>query len=83
MSLIGPISKAASKTARLLTGSGPFLRPMSPHRNMLYMRVVRSSVAFGRLSGLRITEALAHPGTVCRGGLRKGTSPMFPRSAFA
>ena len=28
------------------------------------MRVVRSPVAFGRLAGLRIAEALAHPGTV-------------------
>jgi CO/xanthine dehydrogenase Mo-binding subunit len=29
---------------------------------MLYMRVVRSPVAFGRLTGIRMTEALAHPG---------------------
>ena len=31
---------------------------------MLYMRMVRSPVAFGRLTGIRIVEALAHPGTV-------------------
>jgi carbon-monoxide dehydrogenase large subunit len=31
---------------------------------MLYMRMVRSPVAFGRVTGLRIAEALAHPGTV-------------------
>jgi hypothetical protein len=31
---------------------------------MLYMRGVRSSIAYGHLAGLRIAEALAHRGAV-------------------
>ena len=47
------------KDRPLLTGSGRCYRT-----DMLYRRVVRSPVAFGRLAGLRIAEPLAHPGTV-------------------
>lgn len=47
----------------LLTGSGRFVADIAMP-DMLYMRVVRSPVAFGRLTGLRAAEALAHPGTV-------------------
>jgi hypothetical protein len=42
------------------------------------MRVVRSPVAFGRLAGLRIAEALAHPGTY-----GYGNSPNQSLSSFA
>ena len=47
----------------LLTGNGRFAADITPP-NALYMRVVRSPVAFGRFSGLRIAEALAHQGAV-------------------
>src|SRR5271155_1156379 len=47
----------------LLTGSGRFAADIVVP-DMLYMRVVRSPVAFGRLAGLRIADALAYPGTV-------------------
>jgi carbon-monoxide dehydrogenase large subunit len=46
-----------------MTGSGRFAADVTVP-DMLYMRVVRSPVAFGRLTGLRTAEALAHPGTV-------------------
>src|SRR6266478_3738401 len=62
MSLIGRSVKRLEDRP-LLTGSGRFAADvMVP--DMLYMRVVCSPVAFGRLAGLRIAEALAHPGTV-------------------
>src|SRR6266481_7201 len=62
MSLIGRSVKRLEDRP-LLTGSGRFAADvMVP--DMLYMRVVRSPVAFGRLTGLQIAEALAHPGTV-------------------
>src|SRR5580693_4788394 len=62
MSLIGRSVKRLEDRP-LLTGSGRFAADvMAP--DMLYMRVVRSPVAFGRLTGVRIAEALAHPGTV-------------------
>ena len=62
MSLIGRSVKRLEDPP-LLKGSGRFAADvMVP--DLLYMRVVRSPVAFGRLAGLRIAEALAHPGTV-------------------
>src|SRR5262252_1849414 len=60
MSLIGRSVKRIEDRP-LLTGSGRFAADITPP-NALYMRVVRSPVAFGRLSGVRITEARAHPG---------------------
>src|SRR5215469_7698830 len=60
MSLIGESVKRLEDRP-LLTGSGRFAADITPP-NALYMRVVRSPVAFGRLSGVRITEARAHPG---------------------
>src|SRR5439155_5326597 len=47
----------------LLTGGGRFAADIAAP-DMLYMRVVRAPVAFGRLADLRIAEALAHPGVV-------------------
>src|SRR4029077_10934419 len=62
MSLIGRSVKRLEDRP-LLTGSGRFAADVTVP-DMLCMRVVRSPVAFGRLTGLRIAEALAHPGTV-------------------
>jgi len=62
MSLIGQSIKRIEDRP-LLTGNGRFAADVTPP-NALYMRVVRSPVAFGRLSGLRIAEAQAHPGAV-------------------
>src|SRR5580693_4579815 len=62
MSLIGQSVKRIEDRP-LLTGSGRFAADVTAP-DMLYMRVVRSPVAFGRLIGLRIAEALAHLGTV-------------------
>src|ERR1700730_2921857 len=62
MSLIGRSVKRLEDRP-LLTGSGRFAADVTVP-DMLYMRVVRSPVAFGRLTGLQIAEALAHPGTV-------------------
>src|SRR5947207_5864078 len=62
MSLIGRSVKRLEDRP-LLTGSGRFAADITVP-DMLYMRVVRSPVAFGRLAGLRIAEALAHPGAV-------------------
>ena len=62
MSLIGRSVKRLEDRP-LLTGSGRFAADIAVP-DMLHMRVVRSPVAFGRLTGLRIAEALAHPGTV-------------------
>ena len=62
MSLIGRSVKRLEDRP-LLTGSGRFAADITVP-DMLYMRVVRSPVAFGRLTGLQIAEALAHPGTV-------------------
>src|SRR6267142_3214528 len=62
MSLIGHSVKRLEDRP-LLTGSGRFAADVVVP-DMLYMRVVRSPVAFGRLTGLQIAEALAHPGTV-------------------
>jgi aerobic carbon-monoxide dehydrogenase large subunit len=62
MSLIGRSVKRLEDRP-LLTGSGRFAADVVVP-DMLYMRVVRSPVAFGRLTGLQIAEALAHPGTV-------------------
>ena len=47
----------------LLTGSGRFAADIS-FPNMLYMSLVRSPVACGRLTGIDTAAALAHPGTV-------------------
>lgn len=62
MSLIGRSVKRLEDRP-LLTGSGRFVADIAVP-DMLYMRMVRSPVAFGRLAGLRIAEALAHPSTV-------------------
>lgn len=62
MSLIGR-SVRRIEDRPLLTGNGRFAADIT-FPDMLYMRVVRSSVAFGRLTGLRIAEALAHPATI-------------------
>ena len=62
MSLIGQSIKRIEDRP-LLTGNGRFAADITPP-NALYMRVVRSPVAFGRFSGLRIAEALAHQGAV-------------------
>ena len=62
MSLIGRSVKRLEDPP-LLKGSGRFAADVIVP-DMLYMRVVRSPVAFGCLAGLRIAEALAHPGTV-------------------
>src|ERR1700730_15994349 len=62
MSLIGRSVKRLEDRP-LLTGSGRFAADIAVP-DMLYMRVVRSPVAFGRLTGLGIAESLAHPGTV-------------------
>src|SRR5436309_14527748 len=62
MSLIGRSVKRLEDRP-LLIGNGRFAADIKVPE-MLYMRVVRSPVAFGRLAGLRIAEALAHPGTV-------------------
>ena len=62
MSLIGRSVKRLEDRP-LLTGSGRFAADVTAP-DMLYMRVVRSPVAFGRLTGLRIAEALAHPDAV-------------------
>src|SRR6516162_2672270 len=62
MSLIGQSIKRIEDRP-LLTGNGRFAADVTPP-NALYMRVVRSPVAFGRLTGLRIAEALAHPDAV-------------------
>ncbi|HJU15912.1 MAG TPA: xanthine dehydrogenase family protein molybdopterin-binding subunit [Stellaceae bacterium] len=47
----------------LLTGAGRFAADIAAP-GMLSMRVVRSSVAFGRLAGVHIAEAQRHPGAV-------------------
>jgi carbon-monoxide dehydrogenase large subunit len=45
----------------LLTGAGRFAADVAAP-DMIYMRVVRSPVAFGRLTTVRVEEARAHPG---------------------
>ncbi len=62
MSLIGQSVKRLEDRP-LLTGSGRFAADITPP-DVLYMRVVRSPVAFGRLTGIRTAEALPHPGAV-------------------
>ena len=62
MSLIGQSVKRLEDRP-LLTGSGRFAADIAPP-DALYMRVVRSPVAFGRLIGIRLAEASAHPGTL-------------------
>src|SRR5271155_4690574 len=47
----------------LLIGAGRFAADITP-ADARYMRVVRSPVAHGRLTGIRIAEARAHPGAV-------------------
>jgi aerobic carbon-monoxide dehydrogenase large subunit len=47
----------------LLIGAGRFAADITP-QGTLYMRVVRSPVACGRLTGIRSDEARAHPGAV-------------------
>src|ERR1700730_12906057 len=66
MSLIGRSVKRLEDRP-LLTGSGRFAADVVVP-DMLYMRVVRSPVAFGRLTRLRIAGALAHPRTGGRFG---------------
>src|ERR1700720_2173840 len=79
MSLIGRSVKRLEDRP-LLTGSGRFAADIAVP-DMLYMRVVRSPVAFGRLTGLGIAEALRIPAP-SPSGPRK-TPPKFPQSAFA
>ena len=62
MSLIGRSVKRLEDRP-LLTGSGRFAADIMP-LHALHMRVVRSPIAFGRLTGIQVTEALAHPGAV-------------------
>src|ERR1700730_19377951 len=62
MSLIGRSVKRLEDRP-LLTGSGRFAADVVVP-DLVSMRGVRSPVAFGRLTGLQIAEALAHPGTV-------------------
>jgi CO/xanthine dehydrogenase Mo-binding subunit len=62
MSLIGK-SVRRLEDRPLLTGAGRFAADIKAP-NLIYMRVVRSPVAFGRLTGLRLDEARAHPGTI-------------------
>src|SRR5260370_41977991 len=62
MTLIGRSVKRLEERP-LLTGSGRFAADVTVP-DTLYMREVRSPVAFGRLTGLRIAEALALPGAV-------------------
>jgi len=62
MSLIGK-SVRRLEDRPLLTGAGRFAADVK-FPDMLCMRVVRSPVAFGRLTGFDLGEALAHPGTV-------------------
>jgi carbon-monoxide dehydrogenase large subunit len=47
----------------LLTGAGRFAADVAV-LDMIYMRVVRSPVAFGRLTGFHLDDALAHPATI-------------------
>ena len=47
----------------LLTGAGRFAADVS-FPDMVYMRVVRSPIAFGRLTGIDTTAACAHPGAI-------------------
>ena len=61
MSLIGK-SVRRLEDRPLLLGAGTFAADIVAP-DMLWMRVVRSPVAFGRLTGFRLDEALAHPGT--------------------
>ena len=78
MSLIGRSVKRLEDRP-LLTGSGRFAADVTAP-DMLYMRVVRSPVAFGRLTGLRNAEGLAHPGMVA---VRTSEDVAdIPRSAF-
>ena len=79
MSLIGRSVKRLEDRP-LLTGNGRFAADVSLP-DMLYMRVVRSPVAFGRLTGLQIAEALVHPGTVAVWTAQDVAD--IPRSAFA
>src|SRR6202045_496905 len=62
MSVIGRSVKRLEDRP-LLPGGGRFAADITVP-DMLYMRVVRSPVAFGRLTGLQIAEALAHPSTI-------------------
>jgi len=62
MSLIGR-SVRRLEDRPLLTGNGRFAADIAP-THALHMRVVRSPIAFGRLTGIQVTEALAHPGAV-------------------
>ena len=47
----------------LLTGAGRFAADIAVP-GMVWMRVVRSPVAFGRLAGIRTEAALAHPAAI-------------------
>ena len=62
MSLIGR-SVRRLEDRPLLTGAGRFAADVSVP-DVLYMRVVRSPVAHGRLTGIRTDAARAHPGAV-------------------
>jgi len=62
MSLIGR-SVRRLEDRPLLIGAGRFAADVTPP-DTLYMRVVRSPVAHGRLTGIRSEAARAHPGTV-------------------
>ena len=62
MSLIGR-SVRRLEDRPLLTGNGRFAADIAP-THALHMRVVRSPIAFGRLTGIQVREALAHPGAV-------------------
>jgi len=62
MSFIGQ-SVRRLEDGPLLTGKGRFAADIAIP-DAIYMRVVRSPVAYGRLTSVRIAEALTHPGTV-------------------
>jgi carbon-monoxide dehydrogenase large subunit len=61
MSLIGRSVKRLEDRP-LLIGRGRFAADIIPP-DVVYMRIVCSPVASGRLTGHRIAEALAHPST--------------------
>ena len=79
MSLIGHSVKRLEDRP-LLTGSGRFVADNTPP-DALYLRVVRSPIAFGRLTSIRVAEALAHPGTVAVWTTQDVAN--IPQSAFA
>ena len=76
MSLIGK-SVRRLEDRPLLTGAGRFAADIT-FPDMVYMRVVRSPAAFGRLTGFHLADARAHPGTIAiwTGGDVAGIPPI-------